>query len=211
MIKANWILLSTLVSFSAFGKVSFQEKMNRVEYLESLNSESVSMNIDAYRRELQYEKQQLSLEQRAENEASLLVEKIKVQIQKSYEAALKKNSPEEAVAEVRQAIEKDIGLIAPELRDEIREIALSILEDVENGQMSSSISSDNLQRVLISGVKARSEFLNTEADTTSLSARAYEDVDSGTPTSSSVLSDANKQEYKTKEELLESLALLPSS
>jgi hypothetical protein len=164
MIKMNWLLLTGLISFSALAEVSFDEKKNRVEFLEELSQKVVSMNIDVYKRELQYEKKNLPLDQRAENEASLLAEKIKLQVQLAYEAELDTKSSEEAVSEVTEAIEKDLALVAPELREEIRTIALKALSDAQGGGISSNENLDGIKKVLLKGVKERSSFLNTEAD-----------------------------------------------
>ena len=201
MFKSGWILMSALVSFSAFGGVSFEEKKNRVEYLEQLSSKAVSMNIDAYHRELNYEKEGLSHKKRAENEASLLAEKLKVQIQRAYEAALANKSPEEAVAEIRSAIEKDLELIAPELREEIKELSLSTLENVQRGEMSLSANLENIEKVLLKGVKDRSDFLNEEAEEMPMVAMIMQDPGP----SANRHKDAERKEYANKAEILESL------
>lgn len=200
MFKSRWILMSALVSFSAFGGVSFEEKKNRVEYLEELSSKAVSMNIEAYRRELNYEKEGLSLDKRAENEANLLAEKLKIQIQKAYEAALENKSSGEAVEEIRAAIEKDLELVAPELRGELKEFSLSTLENVQRGEMSSSTNLENIEKVLLKGVKDRSDFLNEEAEELPMVAMMQ---DPGLVANKN--KDAERKEYGSKAEILESL------
>lgn len=200
MFKSGWILMSALVSFSAFGGVSFEEKKNRVEYLEQLSDKAVSMNIEAYRRELNYEKEGLSLEKRAENEASLLAEKLKIQIQRAYEAALENKSSEEAVAEIRSAIEKDLELVAPELREEIKELSLTTLENVQRGEMSTTANLENIEKVLFKGVKDRSDFLNEEAEDMPMVDMIMQESPS-----SNRHKDAERKEYATKAEILESL------
>ena len=114
--KSRWIPLLLLLSTSTAFGVSFEEKQNRVEYLESLQEKVPSMDIEAYRRELQYERLGLSIEERAKAEASLIAEQIKTQIARAYEASLATKSPGEAAAEVREAIEKDAALMIEDTR-----------------------------------------------------------------------------------------------
>jgi hypothetical protein len=200
MFKSKWILMSALISFSAFGGVSFEEKKNRVEYLESLASKAVSMNIEAYRRELNYEKEGLTLDKRAENEASLLAEKIKLQIQRAYEVAVENAGIEEAVTEIKVAIEKDLELIAPELREEIRELSFMTLENVQRGEMSSSANLDKLEKSLLKGIQDRSAFLNEEAEDMPMV-----DMLQDPGPSANKHKDAERKEYSTKAQILESL------
>jgi hypothetical protein len=201
MLNKCFIPLFALLSVSAFADVSFEEKKNRVEYLEELSSEAVSMNIDAYRRELEYERQNISLEQRAENEANLLAEKIKVQIQRAYEAALENKSTEEAVEEVRSAVEKDLELVAPELREEIRAISFAALEGAQRGQSSLETDLSQVEKVLLKGVTDRSNFLNEKGE----EKHQYALTSDGSLPSANKNRDAEKKEYATKAEVLESL------
>lgn len=195
MVKLFCLPLLAVFSFSALADVSFQEKKNRVQYLEELTNESVSMNIDAYRRELQYEKQNLPLDKRAENEAMLLTEKIQVQIQKAYEAALSDSTPEEAASEVRNAIDKDLELLDPELKEEIRKISYQTLENAQLGIASSDLDISGIARVLMKGVQDRHQFLNEEG----------EDFYGVAPVSQTVTDETGRAEYKTKKQLLEAL------
>ncbi len=199
--KYSWLALSAFISFSSLAQVSFEEKKNRIEYLEELSTHAVSMNIEAYRRELQYEKNEVPLEQRAENEANLLAETIKVQVQKSYELALTKKSAEEAAAEVRDAIERDIVLVAPELQDEIRSIAISALENIHGGEMSAVADLDKVENVLLKGIQDRHRFLNEEGEVVHMKARM---PDPAYPSSRSGR-DSERKEYQKKSEIIESL------
>ena len=162
MFKPSLLLISTLITGSVFSAVSFEEKKNRIEYLEELSSSAVSMNIDAYRRELQYEKKNLPVEKRAKMEANLLAEKIKVQIQKAYEAALASGNHEEAAQEVRTAIEKDLALVSPELREEIREISLETLGNIQQGEISQHLDLENVEKIMLKNVLERADFFNKE-------------------------------------------------
>lgn len=199
--KLRWLFVTALLSQAAFANVTLEEKKNRIEYLEELSSQAVSMNIEAYRRELEYEKQELPLEKRAENEANLLAEKVKDQVQKSYELALTKKTPEEAAAEIREAIERDIILIAPELQEEIKNIAIQALESVHQGGYSQVTKLDKVEKVLLKGVQDRHQFFNEPGDN-DFRQDAFQE-----PTLPSARSgrDAERKEYMSKAQVIESL------
>lgn len=198
MIKMPWALFTVFISFSAFSEVSFEEKKNRVEYLEELSSKAVAMNIDAYRRELQYEKEALPLSARAKIEANRLAEKIKIQVQKSYEAALEDVSPGEALQEVTTAIEKDLELLSPELREEVRRIAFEALRNAEAGSLSSQESLLSLEEKMLKSVKERSDYLNKENKASSLGFKLQS-------LSSGDLRDPNQTEYSDRSEIVKAL------
>lgn len=164
MFNYRWMFLLALCSVSSFAEVDFEEKKNRVEYLETLSKTATSMNIEAFHRELKYEAEGLSLSKRAENESLLLAEKIQIQVLKAYEEALKKNGTQEAAAEVLSAIDKDLALINEELREEIRELAVNALENAQRGQTGISHNLEKIQESLLKGVKERSEYLNQEEE-----------------------------------------------
>jgi hypothetical protein len=197
MFNSRLLFVSALMSFSALGAVSFQEKKDRLEYLEELSRKTGSIDIKAYRRELEYEKQDMPLENRAENEANLLAETIKVQVLKLYESALENMSAEEAKEEVRQAIEKDLELAAPELREEIRKLSLDALENAQLGNMSSDGDLNNVQNLMLEEVKDRSAFLNQEGIKPSFGPQTMILVNPD--------NDAERREYSSKAEVLESL------
>lgn len=198
--KTQWLLLFSFVSFSALADVSFEEKKNRVEFLEELTQGSVSMNIEAFRRELNYEKNGLSLEQRAEHEANLFAEKIKIHVAKAYQTALEDKSSEEAFNIVKENIEQDLTLVAPELQNEVRQIALSALADSQLGGQSTLSRYAELEEVLLSDIQERVEYLNREGEHIELIAENQDHFPS-----SNKNRDAEKKEYRNKEELLESL------
>lgn len=198
MLKSSWILFSALISYSAFG-VSFQEKEARIEFLEDLNKKVTFMNINAYRRELQYEKQNLTLDQRAENEANLLVEQVRVQVMRSYEAALLDKSPADAENEVRGAIEKDLKLIDQNLREEIRDVAFKALDDAQLGSLSSHYDVQEIEKSMLKRVKERHAYLNeTGSDFGTMA------LINNLP-SANKSKDAERKEYPNKNVLLESL------
>ncbi|WP_408097675.1 hypothetical protein ACJVC5_01810 [Peredibacter sp. HCB2-198] len=191
MLNTRWIFMVALFSFSAMGSVSFEEKKNRVEFLEEL-TQSTSLSIEAFHRELNYEKLNLPLEKRAENEARLLAEKVKFQITQAYDAALASSgNSEDAAEEIRQAIEKDLLLVAPELQEEMRKLSLDTLEALQRGSVSSDPDLTNLQKVLMKGVEDRSNFLNEEGEIILPPAMAP--------------ADSKKLNYARKVDILESL------
>lgn len=210
MLKTRFIPVLALISsiaacgsFSAFGAVSFEEKQNRVEFLESLQEKAPSMDIEAYRRELQYEKLGLSLEERAKAEASRLAEQLKTQIARAYEASLESKSAGEAAAEIRDAIEKDSALVSEELRDEIKELSLSTLEDIQSGRVSSEQNLEAVEKSLMKGIQERHNFLNEEAEPMSFDPDM--NIDPTLPKAGKN-KDAERKEYKSKAELVASLA-----
>ena len=180
MLNTRWIFMAALFSFSALGSVSFEEKKNRVEFLQEL-TKSTSLNVDAFHRELNYEKLNLSFEKRAANEAQLLAEKVKLQITNAYEAA----------EEIRNAIEKDLVLISTDLQDEMRKLSLDTLEALQRGSVSSETDLSNLETALMKGVEERSAFLNEEG------------MDMLPPAMAS--DDSRRLKYTQKADILESL------
>lgn len=193
MFQTRWIFLAALVSAQAFGSVSFQEKKNRVAFLNELSqSSAISMNIEAYHRELNYEQENLPLDKRAENEAKLLSEKVRVQIAKVYEAALESHGDTGiAVEEVRTAIEKDLMLVSEELQDEMRNLSLNALEGIQRGEISSDYNLVNIEKALMKGVADRSNFLNEEGDNSLPPGMAK--------------NDSSRTSYTNKADILESL------
>jgi hypothetical protein len=159
------------------------------------------MNIEAYRRELQYEKNKIPLEERASREANLLAETIKLQVQKSYELALTKKSSEEAAAEVREAIERDIVLVAPDLQEEIKTMAMAALDQIHAGGYSALVKLDNVEDVLLKGIKDRHQFLNEEGEDIDLRRQ----ISGPLPSMPKPKNDSGRWEYSSKAELLESL------
>ena len=101
-----------LYSLSALSGVSMDQKRIRVRFLERLSRTIPALHIEGYHRELQYEEQNLSLNDRANSEAQLMAEKIKNQVFQSYERALEAASGdvEQAKTSVRESIDRDLEL-----------------------------------------------------------------------------------------------------
>lgn len=163
MFNSRWLFLAVLTSFSSFGAVSFEEKQLRVESLMKLQKDVPAVTFEAYQRELGYEQRGLSIEARTQNETNLLAERIRSQIHKSYQAALKEhNSPEVARQEVREAIERDLELASPELHDELLKFSLETLEEVEAGGVTEQIELEGVAIALKKEVVNRKNYLNAE-------------------------------------------------
>lgn len=163
MFNYRWLFITALYSFSAFSAVNLEEKKERIEYLEELSKTATSMNIEAFRRELKYEVEGLTLEKRAENEALLLAEKVKAQVFATYEEALKNSGDAQtALDEVREAIEKDLMLVDESLQEEMRELAMTALDNAQRGEISGTSHLQKIQESMLKGVKDRSEYLNQE-------------------------------------------------
>lgn len=190
-------VLIAMFSFSALARVSMEEKRIRVRFLEKLSKAIPALHIEGYHRELSYEEQNLSLDERANNEAMLMAEKIKQQVIISYEKALEENGDKEAAkTTVREAIERDLELAEPGIRDNIGEIAFKALEDVSNGVISSEDNTDPLSKYMLAEVTERSNYLNKDLLFNSNSSSPIASNDK----------DAERKTYKNKVEILESLA-----
>lgn len=160
MIKFSWPAV-LLFSSSLFAVVNHETKVKNLELLQDFVG-NLSVNLDVYERDLQYELKDLSFSERAQLEANLLTEKISLQVQKTYFEKLEElESHEAATSEVQKLIEKDIQLISTDLQDEIRNISFRALEDV-NKTKNIQLTSENLQEHLLEGVVLRSQFLNQE-------------------------------------------------
>ncbi|HXH32527.1 MAG TPA: hypothetical protein VNJ01_17135 [Bacteriovoracaceae bacterium] len=161
---SSWLIIAGIYSMSSYGAVSFEEKMDRVEYLEKLSTKAPAIYVDAYKRELQYQKQGLSLQTKAAHEANLLAENIKLQIADQYTKTLDLLGSKEAAAdEIKATIDKDLALLAPELQSSVKHFSLEALADIQSGEISNSTSIQGIETSLLSGIKSRALYLNQES------------------------------------------------
>lgn len=190
-----WFIGLALLSSSAFAAVSFEEKQERVENLMKIQDKVPALAFEAYQRELQYEQQGLSVKARARMEVNLLADKIRNQIHLAYKAELEKLKSEDlAREEVRAAIEKDLTLAAPELKDELKDLSMQTLDAIENGGISEEVDLSNMEAVFEKEVVNRKTFLNQEGYTS----------DPVKP-SANGSKDSEKKEYASRQELMASL------
>lgn len=194
MINKRWLFLATLVSFSSFGAVSFKEKQLRVKTLMKMQKAAPALAFEAYQRELGYEAKGLSIDMRAKNETNLLAEKMRSQVRSAYEAALLRHqSPQMAREEVKDAIERDLEMAAPELREELTKFSLESLNNIEVGEVNREVQLDRVEAALKKEVVNRKQFLNQE------------DVLQEQVQGKVVEDDAMKESFDTRAELMESL------
>lgn len=197
MLSTSWIVALVLVSGSALAHVSLEEKEKRVEFIEKLSEDVPMMNIEVYRRDLKYEKQELSLDLRARNEANILAERVKTQISDMYQATLKETgSEEQATSAVMLSIEEDLSLVAQDLKDEIKSLSLQALDEAKKGSLSQEMDLRNLEKELLTGVEHRAEYLNRNEPDSAIV---------GFAPSVNPNKDSEKSNYKNKEEVLKSL------
>ncbi len=198
MFRYSSAILIALVSFSAFARVSMEEKKDRVRFLERLSRAIPALHIAGYHRELSYEERNLSMDERAESEAQLMAETIKKQVVASYEKAFEESSDEDKAREtVKISIDRDLELAEPDMRDSIKEIAYKALEDAASGIITSEENTDPLQKFMLTEVTERSRFLNLESLSSSSAGAASPIANTDR--------DAERKTYHNKAEILESL------
>ncbi len=180
-------IFSVLFSLQTSG-ASLEEKRKRIEFLGKLSLNFPSLNTDVYKRYLEYETKNTSLQERAKNEANRLAEKIKSQVVAAYESANNEKTREEAFEEVRLAIENDLQLINPSFRSEIKSLAMSILKSNHYGSLEEKIELSSIESSFFESFKERHEFLNDEIEVSE-----YEN------------SSFSITKFKTKDELVKSL------
>jgi hypothetical protein len=200
MFNSRWLILAALISSSSFAGVSFKQKQMRVQSLMKMHLHAPSLVFEDYQRELQYEKQGLTVEHRAKNESNLLAEKIRQQVKIAYDAALKENkSPEVARTEIKIAIEKDLALANSEMREELLSLAIDILNNIENAPVNEEVDLSTVEVVMMKKVVARQSFLNSEA--LDGDPQGADPINPKTNTSK----DSERKDYATRAELMESL------
>jgi hypothetical protein len=203
MLNSRWLILAALISTSSFAGVSFKQKQLRVQSLMKLHLHAPSLVFEDYQRELEYEKQGLTVEHRAKKETNLLADKIRHQVTIAYDAALKENkSPEVAREEVKIAIEKDLALANSEMREELLSLALDTLNNIENAPISEEVDLSTVEVVMMKKVEMRQLFLNSDGGHDNGVAQVG--VDPINP-KANTSKDSEKKDYATKAELMESL------
>lgn len=198
MFNSRWVLLAAFVSFSSLASPGMHIKKMRVQSLMKMKMQAPMMAFEAYQRELDYEEKGLSNERRAKNEANLLADKIRQQVATAYKAALSQHkSPQLAREEIKAAIESDLEMAAPELKEELLTLALDTLDNIENGGLSQEVELTQVEEVMEKEVVNRRRFLNLpEAESL---------IDGPIQPKTNASKDSEKKDYRTKAELIESL------
>lgn len=197
MFTSRWVILAVLISTSSFAGVSLKQKQLRVANLMKLQLHAPALAFEAYKRELEYEEQGLSVAARVKHETNLLAAKIRLQVHAAYSAALEQHkSPEIAREEIKNNIERDLELASPELKEELLSLANTTLDSIDAGGTSTLVDLSNVEVVMEKAVIERSEFLNEQDPPTS--------ADPRDPTYNPA-KDSERREFKTRAELMESL------
>jgi|GEM_PF-1053573 len=205
MISRLLVVTSCLFAMNSFASVSIEEKVQRINALEKLNdSSSGALTIDAFKRELVYDSQNLTTSQKSKSESQLLIDKIKKQVFIAYdEASTKFDQPEEAYSAVKEKIQKDLEFSEPSMKDELERIALAYLDAAFKRETSLTLRSEKLEKILEPRIKERENYLNEKIDLNDTNVSAgVQDPARTIPTTSK---DTFKTRYDTEEELLESL------
>ena len=193
-------LLAFLLVFQSLplSALTLDESERQLAILENTN----------YNREVIYEALDLPVEERARREANLLIETVKVQVETVYKNLLEETgSVDEAIAGVRERVEADTRRMSPDLKAEIRDIALNFLDAVARGETASvETAAPVIEKEMAKTSIAHSNLLRSgvvllkEQDSPNLKTRVRPPIRENTTT-----------EYKNKAELVASLTSLEQS
>jgi hypothetical protein len=200
MLRTSLLLSLSLLSNVGLAAVSFQEKEAMVQELIQMQDKLPYVDIEGYKRELEYEKQNLTLDEKIAAEADLMANTIRTQIYNAYEASLINTKSEaQAYEEVKNAILNDITLADPTAQDELKQIALTTLDEIEKGGTSRNIDSKVLRNVVNDEVTNRHKYLSNPTkgkDEQHKRANNVNDDDIKSP---------NITDYTSKQQLMRSL------
>jgi hypothetical protein len=182
----------------SFSQVTVEEKKARIHFIEQIGEVAPSVSVDSYRRELQYEILNLSLEERAKREASLLAEKIKDQLIMSYQMSLEETqSPRISKEIILQQVSRDLEFADPELKTELYNLCEETLNQIQLQAIYNNQDLKSLAIKLLPEIKSRSKYLNHLEEN-----RHQKNLD---PSTIESYDDTIKVEYESKDELLKSL------
>ncbi len=170
MLKIPFLSILALCSFAVLAEVEFEEKIERVRFIENLASVENAVAVEAYRRELEYEREDIPLDLRAQREARLLSDQLTAQVRQRYQELSEELGPTEALGVVRQEIDNDLAQIDPELKSEIESLAISALDEVSRGHSRPVTDHSRLQQRMLQGVRQRVSFLNQRSKSSRLQA-----------------------------------------
>ena len=191
-LKLLTVILS-LLSTACFAGVNFSEKKLRVDSLMKLQNAAPTIEFAAYQRELNYESKNLSIDQRTQNETTLLAQQIQNQILIAYKAALAQNQNVELTKEeIKNNIAHDLELAHPDLKEELMLFSNNVVDSLDAGGSSQNINLNKTQTFLKSEVIKRNNFLNNN----SLIIQ---------PAQNDLNHEADQKEYKNKKELIDAL------
>jgi hypothetical protein len=204
--KNSWMLLAVLMSFNVMAEVSQESKLSKIEEIQALEAAGVGVNIESFLRDLKYEEQGLSIEERTQHEMNILFDKVKQQVAFSYQEKLSANDDSDAVyQEVKVSIEADSELADPAYREEIKRVALEALEAIHSGGISSEPTSSSIEPIIQQNLEERIKYLKLPDDGVNAQNPAGAQYNNPFP-SSSRAKDAEKLVYANKSEVMQSLA-----
>lgn len=199
MFNSRWVLLAAFVSFSSFGGTSLQQKQLKVEALMKMKLQAPMLAVEGFLRELEYEDRGLSLQVRSKIEANILADKMRQQIVTAYKSALNEHkSPDLAREEVRTAIEADLEMAHPEMKDELLKLSLETLDNIDNGGISEEVELSSVQETMEGVIVSRRTLLNINPDPSNVGADQIQ------PKANSN-KDSERKDYASRAELIESL------
>ncbi len=204
--KKSLMVLAVLVSFNVMAvEVSQEAKRERIEEIKAMGAVT-EISVDEYLRDLQYEEQGLSVEERTQREMNILFDKIKQQVAITYQEKLDKNDDPDAVfQEVKESIEADSELADPSYKEEVRRVAMEALEAVHSGGISSAPTSSSIELIIQQNVEERTKYLNQADEGLNAGDGVGSQYNNPYPTSSRA-KDAEKLSYANKTEVVTSLA-----
>lgn len=163
MTRKGVVLLTAFLSFSAIAEVSLEEKQQRLDFITELPG-GKSLNIDAYKREFNYQLQGLSEEEKAQQEVNLLTSTIRHQTLAVYHDLLESGlDHESAIAELKELALKDLELADEKIREELTAFSLSLIEDIHRG-ISEEAELKNSETYFLKGVRERSKYLSEKVE-----------------------------------------------
>ncbi len=163
-----------------------KEKQSRLDFIVELPG-SESLNVEAYKREMKYQAQGLTEDEKAQQEVNLLASTVRKQIVSVYQDMIESGMDHEtAVNELKEINRRDLELADAGIRNELIEFSESIIHDVEIG-VSQEVELKNSHQYFLKGVRERSKY--------------FDELEEGQEFKSADF----KNEYSSKVELLKEL------
>ncbi|MFA5583371.1 MAG: hypothetical protein WDA09_04075 [Bacteriovoracaceae bacterium] len=157
LLIATAMFMSTSVLASS--AIRLLPQANKLHFIQSIGDVAPAMNIEAYERELDYIHSGLTLEEKVQNEAVRLVEVIRLQVIKAYEAELENTGNSlEAYEIVKNKIYKDLELADSGMKDDLLSIAEHALQNLTEAPRSEEIDLTNLRNILREDIKKREAY-----------------------------------------------------
>lgn len=155
--------MSSLTAFAGMSPEHLESRLNELTVYRSHG-----LDLDVLQREAAYESLDLTLDQRANSEAQILVQSVRSAVLRGYQAALEETgSVEEASQQVRINVERDMHLVAPELQADMKMIVEDVLRNPVEVSQALPVSD-----TLLSSMKERSKLRQQVLEQAPLSNKA---------------------------------------